>query len=203
MNRFSRGLCALAIALPLALAGRAEAAPAQYKIDPEHMAFGFLVSHIGYASTLGMFREASGGFTFDEETRALSDLTITIKSASVFTSHDKRDAHLRGPDFLNAKEFPDIRFVMTKAEPMGERTGKVTGNLTLLGVSKPVTLDVTWNKSAEYPFGGGVLSKPNYVTGISARGSVKRSDFGMTYGVDNGMVGDTIDLIIELEAIRQ
>ena len=62
---------------------------------------------------------------------------------------------------------------------------------------------MTWNKSGEYPFGGGLLSKPNFVTGISARGSFRRSDFGMMYAVENGWVGDIVDLIIEAEAIRQ
>ncbi|KZD12520.1 YceI family protein [Oceanibaculum pacificum] len=203
MTRFSRSLLALAVAVPLAFASQAEAAPERYRIDSEHMAIGFLVQHIGYASTLGQFREAEGGFTFDEQARTLTDLKVSIKTASVYTAHEKRDEHLRKADFLNVAKYPEMTFVMTRAEPTGARTGKVTGDLTLLGVTKPVTLDVTWNKSGEYPFGGGVLGKPNYVTGISARGSFKRSDFGMDYGVADGLVGDDIQLIIELEAIRQ
>lgn len=199
-----RQLPALTLVVLLTLgAARAEAAPEAYKIDPEHLSIGFLVDHIGYAKVLGLFREAEGSFRFDRETRQLSDLTVTIKSASVYTAHEKRDKHLRGPDFLNAAEFPVMVFTMTASEPTGERTGKVTGDLTILGVTRPVTLDVTWNKSAEYPFGGGLLSKPNFVTGISARGSFKRSDFGMMYAVENGWVGDRVDLIIEAEAIRQ
>ena len=184
-------------------AARAEAAPETYKIDPDHLSVGFLVDHIDYARVLGLFREAGGSFRFDRETRQLSGLTVTIESASVFTNHDKRDEHLRGPDFLNAGEFPQITFAMTGGEPAGERTGTVTGDLTILGVTRPVTLEVTWNKSAEYPFGGGLLSKPNFVTGISARGSFRRSDFGMMYAVENGWVGDKVELIIEAEAIRQ
>ena len=199
-----RQLPALMMAAVLMLgAARAEAAPEAYKIDPEHLSIGFLVDHIGYAKVLGLFRKAEGSFRFNRETRQLSDLTVTIDSASVYTAHDKRDEHLRGPDFLNAGEFPEIIFTMTGSEPTGERTGKVTGDLTILGVTKPVTLEVTWNKSGEYPFGGGLLSKPNFVTGISARGSFKRSDFGMMYAVENGLVGDSVDLIIEAEAIRQ
>lgn len=183
--------------------GGARAEPRQYEIDPNHLSIGFLVEHIGYQRVLGMFREASGSFVFDEENRSLSDLRVVIKTASVFSNHEKRDEHLRGPDFLNSTEFPEMVFDMTDAEPLGQRSGKVVGNLTLLGVTRPVELDVTWNKTAEYPFGGGLFSDNPYVTGISARGSFKRSDFGMTYGIDNGLVGDEVEMIIELEAIRQ
>ena len=185
------------VASSLALSSEARAEPARYEIDPEHTTIAFLVSHIGYQRVLGSFTEMSGGFLFDEETRELRDLEVTIEADSVDTHHEERDDHLRGDDFLAEDEHPEIRFVMTGAEPTGERTGQVTGDLTVLGQTRPVTLEVTWNKSAPYPFGG------NYVTGISARTTLKRSDFGMTYGVADGLVGDEVAVIIELEAIRQ
>ena len=200
----SRPLHAMILTVLLAFgAARAEAAPESYRFDPDHVSIGFLVDHIGYAKVLGMFRESEGSFRFDRETRQLSDLRVTINSASVFTNHDKRDEHLRGPDFLNAAEFPEISFRMTGSAPVGERSGTVTGDLTILGVTRPVTLEVLWNKSDSYPFGGGLLSQPNFVTGISARGSFKRSAFGMMYAVENGWVGDSVELISEVEAIRQ
>lgn len=146
---------------------------------------------------LGLFLDGEGSFTFDPEARTLSDLSVTIPAASVFTDHEERDEHVRGSDFLDAGSHPEITFVGTGAEPTGERTGRVTGDLTLRGVTRPVTLDVTWNKSAAYPFGD------KYVIGISARTTIRRSDFGMTYAVENGWVEDEVDLIIELEAIRQ
>jgi polyisoprenoid-binding protein YceI len=186
----------------LLLAGESRAEPRRFEIDPNHFSVGFLVHHIGYHDVLGMFLEAGGSFVFDEEARTLSELTIEIESDSVFTNHKARDKHLRSPEFLNVREFPQIRFVMTGAEPTGERTGKITGDLTLIGVTRPVTLDLTWNKSGRYPFPTG-SGKPNYVVGASAHGSIRRSEFGMTYGVDNGWVGDEIKLILELEAIRQ
>ena len=179
------------------------AAPREYKIDPEHASIGFLVSHIGYQNVLGMFREVAGSFRFDEETKAISDVTMTIKTASVFTNHEKRDEHLRKEEFLWTEKYPEMTFTMTSAQKTGERTGKLTGNLTLRGVTKPITLDVTLNKVGEYPFGGGLFSKPNYVAGMSARGSFKRSEWGVMYGTDNGWVGDEVQLIIELEGIRQ
>jgi polyisoprenoid-binding protein YceI len=179
------------------------AAPREYKIDPEHTSIGFLVSHIGYQNVLGMFREVAGSFRFDEEAQAISDVTVTIKTASVFTNHEKRDEHLRKEEFLWTEKYPEMTFTMTSAQKTGERTGKLTGNLTLRGVTKPITLDVTLNKVGEYPFGGGLFAKPNYVAGMSARGSFKRSEWGVMYGTDNGWVGDEVQLIIELEGIRQ
>ncbi len=183
----------------IATTGRAAAEPAAYEIDPNHFAIGFLVRHIGYADTLGMFLEADGSFVFDEAARTVSDIEVTVEADSVFTNHDKRDDHLRGGDFLDADDHEVIRFVGREAKATGENTGLVTGDLTLLGVTKPLTLEVTLNKIGPYPFGEG----PPYVIGISARGTVKRSEFGMMYAVENGWVGDEVDLTIEFEAIRQ
>jgi polyisoprenoid-binding protein YceI len=179
------------------------AAPRDYRIDPEHASFGFLVSHISYQNVLGMFREVAGSFRFDEEKQEISDVTVTVKTASVFTNHEKRDEHLRKEEFLWTDKHPEMTFTMTSAQKTGERTGKITGNLTLRGVTKPITLDITLNKVGEYPFGGGLFAKPNYVAGISARGTFRRSEWGVLYGTDNGWVGDEVQLIIELEGIRQ
>ena len=116
------------------------AAPRDYRIDPEHASFGFLVSHIGYQNVLGMFREVAGGFRFDEENRTISDVIVTVKTASVFTNHEKRDEHLRKEEFFWTDKYPEMTFTMTSAQKTGERTGKITGNLTLRGVTKPITL---------------------------------------------------------------
>ena len=128
---------------------------------------------------------------------------MVIETESVFSNHRKRDEHLRSADFLNSKEFPRMIFRAKGAERTGERTYTVKGDLELLGKTNPVTLLATWNKSAQYPFGGGLLGEKPYVMGVSARGSFRRSAFGMNYAVDNGWVGDDIELIIEFEAIRQ
>ena len=144
-----------------------------------------------------MFLDVEGGFTFDEESRTLSDLEVSMDAASVFTNHEARDGHVRGGDFLDAENHPTITFVGTSAEATGERTGRVAGDLTVRGVTQPVAFDVVWNKSGPYPFG------ENYVIGVSVRGVVQRSAFGMTYALDNGWVGDDVEVIIEAEAIRQ
>ena len=91
-----------------------------------------------------------------------------------------------------------MTFVGTGAEQTGPRSGKISGDLTLRGETRPLTLDVTWNKSGVYPFG-----HKDHVIGISARGTLKRSDYGMTYAVENGWVGDEVELIIEFEARRK
>lgn len=201
VRRWAIGAFALSASLALSLP--AGAVPRDYRIDPEHASFGFLVSHIGYADVLGMFRDIAGSFRFDEETQAISDVTVTVRTASVFTNHDKRDEHLRKEDFFWSDRHPEMTFVMTSAQKTGERTGKMTGDLTLRGVTRPVTFDVTLNKVGEYPFGGGLFGRPNYVAGVSARGTIRRSEWGMVYGTDNGWVGDEVQLIIEFEGIRQ
>ena len=186
-------------ALSLAVASPAKASSARYEIDPAHFSVGFLVHHIGYADTLGMFLKGGGSFTFDEAAPAVSDIEVTIQADSVFTNHDRRDEHVKGGDFLDVDDHPEIRFVGREARATGENSGEVTGDLTILGVTRPITLQVTKNKIGDYPFGAG----PPYVVGVSVRGTVKRSEFGMTYAVENGWVGDEVELIIEFEAIRQ
>jgi len=176
--------------------GPAAAEPREYVMDQEHFAVAFMVHHLGLADTVGMFREASGSFTFDEETGKLSDVVITVQTDSVFTNHDDRDEHLRGPDFLNVQEHPTMTFTADGATKTGDKTAKVKGELTMLGKTEPLTLDVTYNGSREYPFGDG-----HHAIGISARGTIQRSDYGMTYAVEDNLVGDTIDLIIEFEAM--
>jgi polyisoprenoid-binding protein YceI len=184
-------------ALLLCAAQPALADPARYELDPEHLTIAFLVEHIGYAKTLGTFREASGGYTFDEATGALTDARIVVSTGSVDTAHEARDRHVASGDFLDSAAHPEMIFTATGAERTGERTFMIRGELSLLGVRRPLTLQATWNKSAPYPIGPRVE-----VMGVSARGRLARSEFGMSYGVDNGLVGDIVEIIIELEARR-
>ncbi|MDP2073334.1 YceI family protein [Hydrogenophaga sp.] len=191
---------AIAASSPL-LMSTAHAQAARYELDPDHTTVAFLVDHIGYAKVLGMFRSARGSYRFDEATATLSEVRIEVETASVFSNQRKRDDHLKGPDFLNSGEFPKMVFTATSARRTGDKTFDITGQLELLGKTQPLTLQATWNKSAESPLGG-PLGKP-YVMGVSARGSFKRSAYGMNYAVANGWVGDEVPLIIEFEAIRK
>lgn len=191
---------ALALAALLA-PGAASAQAARYQLDPNHISIGFLVDHVGYAKVLGMFRAARGSYRFDEATGTLSELRIEVDTASVFTNQKERDEHLKGPDFLNSSEFPRMVFTANGAQRKGERQFEVQGQLELLGKSLPLTLQATWNKSAESPVAG--FGRKPYTMGVSARGSFKRSAYGMNYAVANGWVGDEVPLIIEFEAVRQ
>jgi polyisoprenoid-binding protein YceI len=182
----------------VAAATTVKAAPATYEIDPAHATVAFLVSHIGYAKVLGRFAAVDGTFEFDEETGALAKVAVTVAAASVATEHDARDQHVRNRDFLNAERFPDIAFTAARAERTGESTFDIVGELTLLGNTRPLVLQATLNKSAEYPIGDRA-----HVLGVSARGRLLRSEYGMTYGVANGLVGDEVEIIIEIEARRQ
>ena len=197
MRRYGT-LAALAlVAAWIAPADPARADPRDFRIDPAHFSIVFNADHIGYGPTWGLFLKGEGSFSYDEETRTLSDLTVTIPADSVFSNNERRDEHLRSDDFLSAEAHPDITFQMTSAHEDTPRSGTVTGDLTLRGVTRPVTLDVTWNKSGDYPFGG------TYVTGVSARTTLRRSDFGSTYALEGDLVGDEVEILIDLEAIRQ
>jgi polyisoprenoid-binding protein YceI len=191
---------AFAVSSPL-LMSTAHAQAARYELDPDHTTVAFLVDHIGYAKVLGLFRSARGSYRFDEATATLTEVRIEVETASVFSNQRKRDDHLKGPDFLNSGEFPKMVFTATGAKRTGDKTFDISGQLELLGKSQPLTLQATWNKSAESPLGG-PLGKP-YVMGVSARGSFKRSAYGMNYAVANGWVGDEVPLIIEFEAVRK
>lgn len=194
----ARGALLFAAALAVAtIGGHAAAEPARYELDPEHLTIAFLVEHIGYAKVLGQFLEANGSYTFDETTGTLSAVRVVVATSSVDTHHEARDTHVKSGDFLATGANPTMTFTAPGARRTGERTFAVTGELELLGTRRPLVLEATWNKTAPYPIGARAE-----VMGVSLRGSLKRSDFGMTYGVENGLVGDDVELVIELEARR-
>ena len=172
----------------------------KYIIDDSHFSLGFLVEHAGYAKTLGLFKHIDGSFIYDQEKNIVKNIIISVNTDSVFTNHEKRDAHLRSPDFLNTKKYPTMNF-KSELNNLNENPNVLSGELTLLGQSRPLTLNFKINKIAQYPFRIG-LTKP-IVMGVSSSAEFNRSDFGMTYGVDKNLVGDKIQLIIEFEAIQQ
>jgi len=195
-NRACLNLAVALLAVSPWLSPQARAEPQTFEIDQDHLSIVFLVDHVGYARQFGQFLEAGGSFVYDESENHLSGGEITISADSVFTNHDRRDRHLRNDDFLAVDDHPEIRFVVTDHRPIDANQHHVDGELTLLGQTRPVTLDVTLNKAADYPFGHG-----DYTLGLSARTTIKRSDWGMTYGLEGGLVGDEIELWFELEAI--
>jgi polyisoprenoid-binding protein YceI len=166
-----------------------------FVVDDEHFSMMFEIQHIGYAPVMGMFQEVEGQFQYNEETNELPSGQLTFKSKSVYTNHEKRDEHLRDDDFLNSDEFPEITFKVTDFEPTGDNTAVVTGDLTMLGETHPVDVNVTLNKAAEYP-----ITHEKYTLGMTAEATLKRSQWGMTYAVENGLVGDTVKLRFGFEA---
>jgi len=193
-----RGALALAAVLGLsAIVDRAAAEPARYELDPEHLTIAFLVEHIGYAKVLGQFLTASGGYTFDDATGTLSAVRVVVETDSVATHHDARDKHLQSRDFLDSGSNPTMTFTASAARRTGERTFTVSGELELNGTRRPLVLAATWNKTAPYPIGARAE-----VMGVSLRGTLQRSEFGMTYGVADGLVGDEVAIVVELEARR-
>lgn len=180
-----------------ALATPAIADKALYQLDDTHTAIYFTVDHIGYAKTLGIFTGLEGSFMYDVDTQELSDVSVTIQADSVNTFHQARDGHVRNKDFLHVEEHPTITFTAAEGTPESDTDGTVTGDLTILGVTQPVTLKVTLNKVGDYPFG-----HKREVLGLSMTTSIMRSDFGMNYAVGNGLVGDQVDIKIETEAMN-
>ena len=187
-------ISALAVGILSSGVHSAKAGPERFEIDADHFSVGFLVDHIGYAQQLGQFLEGEGAFVYDPDTNELISGEVRVQADSVFTNHRRRDGHLRNDDFLDARRFDEIRFVATDWQPESQT---LAGELTLLGQTHPVEFEATVNKLADYPFGH---EQPTL--GVSVRGVIDRSRWGMTYGIDQGMVGDEVTLMIELEAIQ-
>tara|TARA_B100000214_G_scaffold75960_1_gene51139 strand:+ start:224 stop:826 length:603 start_codon:yes stop_codon:yes gene_type:complete len=183
----------------LCTSGLLIAQSARWEIDPEHFSIVFEVEHIGYQSQLGLFLEGSGEFDFDPETFEFFSGRVEIQAESIFSNNDDRDDHLRGRDFLNSRRHPTILFEASEFLLNQQRSGgELRGNLTLLGKTNPITLNVKLNKFARYPFG-----HRKETIGISASTVIERSKWGMDYGVSNYMVGDKVILRFEFEAVQE
>jgi len=170
------------------------AAAENYDIDPTHTYPNFTVSHLGFSTMHGRFDKTSGTFAFDRENRQ-GTVDITIQTASISTGHEKRDDHLRSPDFFNTVEFPVATYKSDNVKFEGDTPKRIEGKLTLLGVTKPVTLTITAFKCGQNPMNNKAMC------GIDAVGSLKRSDFGMKYALPG--VGDDIRLIISAEGYKK
>jgi polyisoprenoid-binding protein YceI len=180
----------------VALAGLVVASPssaADYKIDPNHTHVLFLVDHLGFSKMIGFFTTFTGAISFDQDKPEASKLNVAIKTASLQTQFPPRDSDLKGADWFNVKEFPQMTFVGTTFTKKDDTSGEIVGNLTMLGVTKPLTLAVTFNKAGKRADGADAV-------GFSAHGSLKRSDFGMKTFLP--YIGDNVDLMIETEATR-
>ena len=188
-----KSVLGLAAAAMLMSAGSAVAA--DYKIDKEgqHAFVQFRIKHLGYSWLYGTFKDFDGSFTFDEKDPSDDKVNVTINTNSVDTNHAERDKHLRSADFLNTAKFGQATFVSTNVKKDGDDLD-ITGNLTLNGVTKPVTLEAKLLGEGKDPWGG-------YRAGFEAEGKIALKDFNITK--DLGPASQEVELIISVEGVRQ
>jgi len=181
-------------------AGDARAATERYNVDLDHSIVGFSVAHMVVSKTTGRFTDYSGFIEMDPDAKTVKAIEAVIKTASINTLHEKRDAHLKNPDFFNVATFPTMTWKMTSYEKRGD-VYRAKGALTLLGVTKEIVLTGTFN--------GVIPNDPwgNTRAGFTASGTINRQDFGMTWSktLDNGglIVGDDVTIRLEIECIKQ
>ncbi|MBC7794753.1 MAG: YceI family protein [Clostridia bacterium] len=190
---FKSILAALAVSLP---AVSVLAAPEAYTVDKVHSAVIWKVHHLGAGNTYGLFTDISGTLNVDPANPAASSIDVIIKADSITTHDEKRDQHLKGPDFFNTKQFPTITFKSKSVTKVDDKNATVAGDLTLHGVTKPVTAKVAYLGSGKLPNGTANI-------GYEATLSIKRSDFGMAYMVGATGIEDEVPLTIAIEADKR
>ena len=161
-----------------------------YHIDPGHTQIVFAYDHMGFSNNVGVISESTGTLTLDPKNVAAAKVSVDVPIANIRTGVAKLDEHLMKADFFDAAKFPKATFVSTSVKADGPTGAEITGNLTIKGITKPVTLDAEFYGAGKAPAMAG--GKENI--GFVATGAVKRSDFNMGYGVP--MVGDAIELKI-------
>ena len=176
--RLIPALLAVAITALPALASQQGSAgtPQPWEIDKSHAHITFVADHLGFSVVHGQFRSFDADILFDPENIEATQLSVTIDAASIDTFWEARDNHVRSADFLNVAQHPTITFVSTGVRQTGDTTAEITGDLTMIGVTRPVIFQATLNKLAPNPF----TNEPT--AGLSAVGEIVRADFGMTFG---------------------
>jgi len=164
-----------------------------FKVDPVHSFVLFSVQHLGIANTYGRFNDISGIVVFDKDNPSKSSVELSVPVESLDTHNSIRDRSVKSPDFFDAKQFPTMTFKSTKIEGSGD-TLKVSGDLTIRGVTKPVTVD--FKKGGE---GKGVFGEMR--GGGETRFTIRRSDFGMNF--QQGAIGDEVTIILSMEGIKR
>ena len=166
---------ALLISSALALTTVAGAAlPSQWQLDDSHTRVGFSVNHLGFSTTMGHFNDVKGVVNYDVKAPSKTNMSFTIATDSIDTNWDARDEHLKKAEFFNVAKYPTMTFKSTSVKFINPQQAKVTGDFTMLGQTKPLTLDVTLNKIANSP----LTKEP--VIGFRATGNIDRAAYGMT-----------------------
>lgn len=171
-----------------------------YDLDPSHTNLGFVARHAMVTKVRGNFSEVAGTITLDVDNPAASKAELTMQVASIDTRNAQRDEHLRTNDFFDAANFPEITFTSTGVTQTGDTTFDVTGDLTIKGTTKPVTVHWEFTGAATDPFG-------NDRVGFEGQTVVNRSDFGLTWNAPLGsggvLVSEKVTLELEVSAIKQ
>lgn len=178
----------------LALSWALPAFAQNYQIDPVHTSLVFRVKHMDTAFVYGMFRDIKGTVVVDEANPARSSINIEVDANSVFTANEQRDNHLRSPDFFNTRQFPTITFRSTEVRRVNANTVQVRGNLTIRGITRPITTNVTLTGKGKNPRGQDII-------GFETTFNIRRSEFGIRYGLPG--LGDDVRIMLSVEAIRQ
>lgn len=170
-----------------------------YTLDPAHTTLGFVARHAMVTNVKGNFEQFEGTLHLDGSDPAKSTASLDIVMDSITTGTPDRDAHLKSADFFKTDEFPTMTFRSTRAEALGGDDYRITGDLTILGVTKPVTIDLEFNGAAKDPFG-------NERVGFEGKAEIKRSDWGVTWNaaLETGgvLVSDKIKLNFDISAIK-
>ncbi|HCA25380.1 MAG TPA: YceI family protein [Pseudomonas sp.] len=174
--------------------GAAQAADYQIDKQGQHASVNFKISHLGYSWIYGRFNDFEGTFSWDADKPEASAINVTVNTESVDTNHAERDKHIRSEDFLNVAENATATFTSTGVEVTGDNSAKVSGDLTLNGVTKPVVLDANFIGEGDDPWGG-------YRAGFDATTTLKLADFGIDYNL--GPASETVELILTVEGVRQ
>lgn len=194
-----KNLLSLALAAVLGAASLPVAAES-WNIDGSHSSVGFSVRHMMVTNVRGTFDKFTAKVDGSPTDPAAAKISATIEVASVDTRDAKRDEHLRAADFFDAAKFPQMTFASTKVEKTSATSAKVTGNLTLRGVTKPVVLDVEYTSPLKNPWG-------RTVVGATATGKINRKDFGVSWSrsLDGGgvVVGDEVTIQLDLQFVKE
>jgi len=182
--------------LVIAMAYPVLAEAADYVIDTKgaHAFIQFRIKHLGYSWLLGRFNKFSGSFSYDEAKPGESKVQVKIKTASLDSNHAERDKHLRGKDFFDVKKYPEARFVSTSYKENDDNTAILIGDLTLHGVTRPVTIDVKHVGHGPDPWGG-------YRRGFEGTTRLSLADFNFNYNL--GPASREVELFLSVEGIRQ
>jgi len=184
----------LAFAAALVLAPLAASAQ-EWAFDPAHTSVAFKVNHLGFSDVTGFFREFEAEIAFNPDDLAATSVSFTVDAASVDTLWAARDEHLRSADFLDVANHPKISFVSSSVASTGDTTATVTGDLTIKGVTKEVTLDATLNQIGPNPF-----IPEQQVAGFTLIGEIDRTEFGIDFGAP--VIGATLPLTINVELVQ-